>query len=95
MVIFCSVHRYNCLFHYHGCSTCHRSSCVTPYLFHSYRVDVSGFFLFSFCGVFVLHLIGFFVVFMSDVIIDYILFDTLSSFSSFFIVFDIGVHFGL
>ena len=32
---------------------------------------------------------------MSDVIIDYILFDTLSSFSAFLIVFDIGVHFGL
>ena len=32
---------------------------------------------------------------MSYVIIDYILFDTLSSFSAFFIVFDIGVQFGL
>ena len=26
MVIFCSVHRHNCLFHYHGCSACHLNS---------------------------------------------------------------------
>ena len=26
MVIFCSVHRPNCLFHYHGCSACYRNS---------------------------------------------------------------------
>ena len=35
------------------------------------------------------------MVFMFDVILDYILFNTLSSFSAFFIVFDIEVHFGL
>ena len=26
MVVFCSVHKHNCLFHYHGCSACHRNS---------------------------------------------------------------------
>ena len=26
MVIFYSVHRHNCLFHYHGCSACHQNS---------------------------------------------------------------------
>ena len=26
MVVFCSVHRHNYLFHYHGCSACHRNS---------------------------------------------------------------------
>ena len=36
-----------------------------------------------------------FMVFMSDVILDYILFNTLSNPSTFFIVFDVGVHCGL
>ena len=48
MVVFCSVHRHNCLFHYHGCSACHQNSSATPYLFRSYPVDVSGFLLFPF-----------------------------------------------
>ena len=26
MVVFCSVHRHNCLFHCYGCSACHRNS---------------------------------------------------------------------
>ena len=26
IVVFCSVHKHNCLFHYHGCSACHRNS---------------------------------------------------------------------
>ena len=33
-----------------------------------------------------------FIVFMSDVILDYILFNTLSSPSTFFIIFDIRIH---
>ena len=35
------------------------------------------------------------MVFMLDVILDYILFNTLSSPSTFFIVFDIRIHLGL
>ena len=50
----------------------------------------------SYCFHFVVHLFviykSVFIVFMLDVILDYILFNTLSSPSTFFIIFDIRIH---
>ena len=51
--------------------------------------------MFSFCGVIVRYLLAYFIVFVLDVVLNDILFNTLSGLSTFLITFDVTIQFGL